>query len=176
MLTSDPLRTHPRMGAWMMLVGAAGLGLGASGLVMIFALPAVGLVGYGALLAVVGLVQLAELGRQLSQSGRAIRLLLALLYLASGAALMIEGPTDPLARLVAVLFCAAGAFRIVWSFAWPKVSRTWGLAAGLATAGLGLMLLASKGGWLLSVLGIAVALDLAAYGLSAFFLGRALRR
>ncbi len=171
--TQPPLS---QVGSWLILVGIAGLGLGLSGLFMIFALPSIDLVWYGGLLVVLGLVQLAELARHLSMAGRSIRAVLALVYAGCGVALMLApSNVGSLELLVAVLFTAAGAFRIVWSITWPTWSKLWGVAAGVASIGLGLVMLI---GWptpALWVLGAAVAFDLAAYGVSAILLGWALR-
>jgi uncharacterized membrane protein HdeD (DUF308 family) len=164
-------------GAWMVWIGLAGMGLGASGAFMLFALPAIGLVYYGALLCLLGAAQLSEAARAPSGGGRRILALLGAIYVAVGLALMIlPGAVSALSRLVAVLFAAAGAMRIVWSLAWPPLFRPVGVVAGAAVLGLGALLLATPSGPRLWMLGGAVAFDLVAYGLSAFVLGRTLRR
>lgn len=172
--TNSP--TQASTGAWLTMIGLAGLGLGVSGLFMIFALPAVGLVWYGVLLILLGVAQLAELARSFVEGGRTIRAVLALVYVAAGVALIVlPEAVGALTRLVAVLVAAAGAMRIAWSLAWPQSFRSFGILAGLAVLALGLVLLGAPAGLPLWSLGAVVALDLAVYGLSAFVLGRALR-
>ena len=170
-------RNLAQTGAWLTLAGLAGLGLGLSGLVMVFAARSVGVGWYGALLALLGFVQLAELLRRLSMAGRLIRAILALVYIGCGVALMLMPETvGSLELLVACLFAAAGVFRIVWALAWPRGSKAWGVAAGLGAIALGGVMLLGWPQQALWVLGAAVAVDLAFYGASALLLGRALRR
>ena len=170
-------RPLAQTGGWLTLAGMAGLGLGLSGLVMVFVARSVGVVAYGGLLAILGLVQLAELFRHLSMAGRLIRAILALVYIGCGLTLMLApDAVGSLELLVACLFAAAGVFRIVWALAWPRGSKVWGVAAGLGAIALGAVMLLGWPTSALWVLGAAVALDLTVYGASAFLLGRALSR
>lgn len=179
-MTDTATRADPplsQVGAWLMLAGAAGLGLGLSGLVMIFALPAIGLDWYGGLLVLLGLVQSVEMARHLSATSRTIRGALALVYVGCGVALMLAPDNvGALELLIAVLFTAAGAFRIVWSITWPHWPKLWGVAAGIGSIVLGLVMLSGWPTGALWVLGAAVAFDLAVYGISAILFGWALRR
>lgn len=173
---SDP-RSLAQTGRWLTLAGLAGLVLGLSGLVMVFAARSVGVAGYGALLALLGLVQFAELLRRLSMAGRLIRAILALVYIGCGLTLMFMPETvGSLELLVACLFAAAGVFRIVWALAWPRGSKVWGVAAGLGAIALGAVMLLGWPEQALWVLGAAVAVDLSFYGASALLLGRTLSR
>lgn len=164
-------------GSWLVIIGAAGLGIGGTGLAMVLTSRAVSLPWYGAFLWLVGLAQLFELVRHLSTAGRVIRGVLALLYLGSGAVLMSGlAETWSLKLPIAILLFAAGASRVVWSLAWPKASKVWGALAGALTTSFGLLLLA---GWPTSsvwLLGAVVAADLMVYGASAVVLGRTLQR
>lgn len=178
-MTQVPTRSAgptPQTASWLVMIGAAGLVLGISGLFMIVALPAVGLVWYGGLLVLLGLAQLGELFRRLTVAGRTIRALLALTYVVCGVVLMMApASVDALKLLIAVLFTAAGAFRILWSFTWTRWSKVWGIGAGLASIALGAVMLLGWPTSALWVLGAAVAFDLAAYGVTAILLGRALK-
>jgi hypothetical protein len=157
-------------------IGLAGLVLGLSGLVMTFATPVVSLRGYGVLLMLLGVAQGAEVLWSWPSGGVIVRALLALIYLACGAALTTT-PAGLAAstHLVATLLFAAGAFRFAWSLAWPSVPRLWGAAAGLATLGLGLVILAGWPASAMWVLGLAITFDLSIYGMTALLLGRSLR-
>jgi uncharacterized membrane protein HdeD (DUF308 family) len=168
-----PLR---QTGARLTWAGVGGLVLGASGFAMMLALPVFELGWYGALLTLLGIIQLAELSRRLSGPGLALRALIALVYVGCGLTLVLApGEVAPLRLLIATLFVAAGLFRIAWAIAWRGAPRSWGVMAGLGTGLLGLVLLI---GWPVAglwVLGAAVAADLILYGVNALALGRALR-
>lgn len=174
MHAAEPTPGLDPVGRRLSLAGLAGLVLGASGLAMVLWAPPAGVAPYGALLLLAGVAQLPELIRRTTAAERAYRGLLAAVYLASGAMLATAG-ADAMPRLVAVLFCASGALRVAWALAWPRF-RGLGIAAGLGVLAFGLVLLLAGPGSGLKLLGVAIAIDLAGYGLTGLLLGRALKR
>ena len=161
-----------RNGGRATAVGLTGLVLGAVGLVMVLAAPAVGMSCYGVLLAILGGLQFGGLTRGHGRAVRAVRIALALAYLGCGLALVFE-PTSvgAVQGPVAMLFGAGGLLQIVGASALPRRSRPWGIVVGAGSVLLGVLVLAgpASADWLL---GAAAALGLAFYGGAALLQAR----
>ena len=166
-----------RLGRRLIIVGASGLFLGLTGLVMTFAAGDIGPRAYGVLLTAFGLVQLIEVARTKVSNQRLLRAVLGLLYLVGGgtlAALSLQGSAAT-AAVVAVLIVGSGVTRAIWAHAWPGAPRILGYLTVVVYIALALAVLLEWPIWALWVAGCAASLDLAVYGATSVAVGLAVR-
>jgi uncharacterized membrane protein HdeD (DUF308 family) len=168
-----PATALPIRWKWVFALVVLCIALGIAGLFMTMTLMVAGVFWYGILLAIAGVAQVAEaafnrpnLDRRWS---RALRLALGVAYAAAGL-VMILNPVRAsllLTLVIGVMLVASGVARAIWSFFTTSGhSHTSTILAGVVSAILGVLIIAQ---WPLSglwVIGLFVACDLIAYGIS----------
>lgn len=161
---------------WLLALGILLVVLGVIGFGMLVALTVISAIWFGVLLLIGGGAQIVDAFRERTWAGFALHLLMALLYIATGA-LVVYDPI--MASLALTLFIAAalvavGAMRIVMALR-MRPARGWPLllVGGIISALLGMMIFAqwpASGFW---VLGLFLAVELVVQGFTCIMLALA---
>ena len=165
--------------AWLLAFGIAFLVLGAIGVASAVLLTIVSVVIFGALLIAGAALQLVESYRAGRWRGRWPHLLVALVYGIAGTIMLVD-PVDAsvgLTLVLGILLLATGLMRVAFALQ-MRPTRGWGwmLAAGMAAAVLGTIVLAAWPQAALWMIGLLVAIELMMNGWLLVLLALAVRR
>jgi uncharacterized membrane protein HdeD (DUF308 family) len=164
---------------WLVGLGIASILLGTIGLGMTFTLTLAGVLLFGVLLGVAGVLQLVDAFQCRGWKGTLLHVLIGLVYVAA-ALVAVADPVGAAVALTLVLGAAlvvVGILRAAMAFQ-HRGSRGWGwaLAGGLLSALLGVLVMAQwpvSGFW---VIGLFIALELILNGWAYLFFGLTARR
>ncbi|QCI65813.1 HdeD family acid-resistance protein [Phreatobacter stygius] len=170
-----PLR---RNWGWLMGAGVILILLGMAGLVLTFLFSIASTLSFGAMMLIGGGVLLVDAFRREGWKSRILMLLVALLYIVTGA-LVFYNPISALAALTLLAgsaLLAVGILRIIMAFQLrPADVWVWVLVSGLLSLVLGVLIVAQ---WPMSatwVLGTFLAIELIFQGWSYVMLAQAVR-
>jgi uncharacterized membrane protein HdeD (DUF308 family) len=171
----DTLR---RNWGWLLALGIIMSVLGIVGLGMAMALTIVTVIWFGVLMLIGGGAQVVDAFREKTWSGFGLHVVIALLYLVTGA-LLVLAPGIAAISLTLVLAAALlgiGLVRAYMAFR-MRPMRGWGLVlvSGLISAALGVIIFLGLPGSGLWVLGLFVAVELIMQGASCIILALAAR-
>ena len=163
---------------WLLVLGILSAILGVVGLGMTFFLTLASVLYVGVLVMIVGVVQVVHATKCSGWKSVVLHVLIGLLYVVAGFVIVAR---PLLASLVltwtlACILIAVGVLRLVMAIQHRALQGgTWTLLAGAATVLLGLMILARWPTDALWVIGLFLAIELIANGVSAIFVALAAR-
>jgi len=163
---------------WLLVLGILSAILGVVGLGMAFFLTLASVLYFGVLVMIVGVVQVVHAAKCSGWKSVVLHVLIGLLYVVAGFVIVAR---PLLASLVltwtlACILIAVGVLRLVMAIQHRALQGgTWTLLAGAATVLLGLMILARWPTDALWVIGLFLAIELIANGVSAIFVALAAR-
>jgi uncharacterized membrane protein HdeD (DUF308 family) len=166
--SSRPRRT------WLLAAGAAAAALGIVGLFLSFWVTIAGVVWYGALLCVAGIVQFIEAFAARQQGSRLAPALIGIVYAVGGFVAMLNplGASVALTLALGVALLASGVLKGVWAlFDRSRQTRTGLILAAFLSLALGALLIAQWPASGLWAIGLLVSCDLLGHGLALLWAG-----
>jgi len=154
---------------WLLVAGAAAVALGIVGLFLTFWVTIAGVVWYGALLVVAGIVQFFEAFAGRVQGSRLAPALIGLVYAGGGLIAMFNplGASLALTLALGVALLASGVLKAFWALVdRSRQTRTGLVLAALLSLALGALLIAQWPASGLWTIGLLVSCDLLGHGLA----------
>nr|WP_240905550.1 DUF308 domain-containing protein [Thiorhodococcus mannitoliphagus] len=164
---------------WLVGFGVVSTLLGVAGLGMTFGLTLAGVLFFGVLLLIGGVLQLFDAFKYSGWKGSLLHAAIALVYILAGFLMIVDpaGAAVALTLFLGSALIAAGVLRVVICAQHrDQPGWKWTAAGGLASVALGTVILI---GWPVSglwVIGLFIAIELLINGWTAIFLGLAARR
>lgn len=177
-MTDTAQQSSARARRWRIGLGILALVLGCIGLFMTPALTIAGVIWYGVLFAVLGIALIVETATSAQRPWPWVNFLLGALYLVAGY-LIAFNPLSAavgLTMLIGMLLIAIGIARLVWAFRLPSGARGIGVASGVFSAILGVMIVMQWPASSFWVIGLFIAVDLISHGVTAIVTGLGERR
>lgn len=174
-----PFGDLPDNWGWLVGLGVVSTLLGVVGLGMTFGLTLAGILFFGVLLLVGGLLQLFDAFKYSGWKSTFLQAAIALVYVLAGFLMVVDpaGAAVALTLFLGAALIAAGVLRVVICIQHrDQRGWVWMAAGGAASIALGGVILA---GWPVSglwVIGLFIAIELLINGWTAIFLGLAARR
>lgn len=174
-----PFGNLPDKWGWLVGFGIVSTILGIVGLGMTFGLTVAGVLLFGVLLLVGGVLQLVDAFKYRGWKSTLLHAAIALVYVLTGFMMIVDpaGAAVALTLLLGVALITAGVLRIVICFQHrDQRGWVWPMLGGVASVVLGGIILV---GWPVSgfwVIGLFIAIELLINGWTAIFLGLVARR